>query len=458
MMKRIRMVAVGVLCVSAACVSAVEVSVIETRGDVSAAVARVAAAGGGRVVVPVGEWPTPSVRLSSNVELYLAEGARLVASTNRTDYTSLNLPYCEGDLMAVVMAAGATNVAITGCGEIFGNGTAWPQPGDYGGNQEGTRPRGIVFANSRDVRLSDFLLRDSPCWGIVIKNCDGVVAQRVKVDSHANANNDGFDIEARNVLIEDCDVDSGDDAFCLKSNDPGFVMENVTVRRCVGRSNCNAFKIGTASHGTVRNVLFENCRTEAPRRDFVARIGPHRGEPWFRHNQTHNWPGGPEKLAGMAGIAIECVDGGVVSGITCRGFDIKGMMVPIFVRGGTRTGRSCGTPPSNRRILRDILIADVEAVAESFVASSITGVAGCRPCGVRLENVTLVSKPGKSPPAANPVPEREGNYPEGNTFGMLPTRGLYIRHADDVVLKDVRIIGAEEKDVVCEDVKDFLRR
>lgn len=29
--------------------------------------------------------------------------------------------------------------------------------------------------------------------------------------------------------------------------------------------------------------------------------------------------------------------------------------------------------------------------------------------------------------------------------------------AGDVMLKDVRIIGAEDKDVVCEDVKDFLR-
>ena len=162
-------------------------------------------------------------------------------------------------------------------------------------------------------------------------------------------------------------------------------------------------------------------------------------------------------LAGMAGIAIECVDGGEVSGITCRGFDIKGMMVPIFVRGGTRTGRSCGTPPSDRRILRDILIADVKAVAESFVASSITGVDGCRPSDVRMKNMTLVCKSGKAPPTVNPVPEHEGAYPEGNMFGVLPTRGLYIRHADDVVLKNVRIVGAEGEDVVCEDVKGFLR-
>ncbi|MCQ2394305.1 MAG: glycosyl hydrolase family 28 protein, partial [Kiritimatiellae bacterium] len=176
-LRMIRGLVFGLACVVlVVCANAVEVSLPEAHGDVNAAVLRVVAAGGGRVVVPKGNWPTPSVKLASNVELFLADGARIVASTNRSDYMSLNLPYCEGDLMAIVTAVGATNVAITGRGEIFGNGTAWPQPGDYGGNQEGMRPRGIVFANCRDVRLSDFSLRDSPCWGIVIKNCDGVVA------------------------------------------------------------------------------------------------------------------------------------------------------------------------------------------------------------------------------------------------------------------------------------------
>ena len=411
-----------------------------------------AAKRGGRVDIPPGRHPVGQLSLRSNVELHLQKDSVLEGVVGLENYQTTNLPFSERTWCAVVSAVGVTNVSVTGIGEIYGNGRAWPQPKDCRGGGELGRPCGIFFANCRNVRLGDFLLRDAASWGVVFKCCENVVARRVRIDSHANANNDGFDIEARNVLIEDCDVDSGDDAFCLKSNDPGFVMENVTVRRCVGRSNCNAFKIGTASHGSVRSVLFENCRTEAPRRDFISRVGPHRGEPWFLYNRTREWPGGPEELAGMAGIAIECVDGGEVSGITCRGFDIKGMMVPIFVRGGTRTGRSCGTPPSNRRILRDILIADVKAVAESFVASSITGVEGCRPRDVRLENVTLVCKPGKSPPAANPVPEREGNYPEGNTFGMLPTRGLYIRHADNVMLKDVRIIGAEGKDVVCDDV------
>lgn len=182
------------------------------RGDASRwqrQIDEVGAAGGGRVVVPAGDWETCPLRLGSNVELHLEAGARLLASTSRSGYATLPVGYSEGALFGVVSAMGVTNVSITGCGEIVGRGEMWPQPGEYGGNQEGGRPRGIVFAACRDVRLADFTLRDSPCWGIVLKNCDGVIARRVKIDSHCNANNDGFDIEARNVRIEDCDVDTG---------------------------------------------------------------------------------------------------------------------------------------------------------------------------------------------------------------------------------------------------------
>ena len=52
----------------------------------------------------------------------------------------------------------------------------------------------------------------------------------------ANYNNDGFDIEAKNVLIEDCDIDVEDDAICGKIHDPAFVSENVVARPTIG--NC----------------------------------------------------------------------------------------------------------------------------------------------------------------------------------------------------------------------------
>ena len=444
----------------AAAVCAAEVSLVETRGDVNAAVGRVAASGGGRVFVPAGDWETPGLVLKSNVELHLEKGARILFATNLSGFVRLDVPRCEGCTHALVSAIGATNVAITGEGELVGRGGSWPQPGPH--QPHLIRPKGVVFANCRDIRLSDFLLRDSPSWGIVFKCCDGVVARRVRVDSHANANNDGFDIEARNVLLEYCDVDSGDDAYCLKSNDPDFVMENVTVRGCIGRSNCNGFKIGTASHGTVRRVRFENCLTEAPRRSFVSRVdapsAPKAGEEWFRFNRTREWPGGPEHLAGMAALAVECVDGGEVSDVVCSGLLVYGMMTPIFIRGGERTGRE--TPAGTKYVLKDVRVEGCVAVAESFVPSSVTGAGRCRPENVLLKNVRIRVKPHRAPCPDAEIPELPGKYPEANMFGLLPAHGLYVRHVTGLKLDDVvfEAAGDTRPRVRTEDVTDFAER
>ena len=177
---------------------------------------KAAAQGGGRVVVPAGRHVVGQIDLKSNVELHLERGAVLEGAVGLENYRVTELPYSEGTWSSIVSAIGVTNIAVTGEGEILGNGSAWPQPENYGGNQEGLRPRGLFFADCNDIRLSDFTLRDAACWGVVFKCCDGVDVRRVKIDSHANANNDGFDVEAKNVVIADCDIDTGDDAICLK--------------------------------------------------------------------------------------------------------------------------------------------------------------------------------------------------------------------------------------------------
>lgn len=408
---------------------------LSRRSWVQEAVDAAAATGGGRVVVPPGRHVTGTIMLKSNVELHLEEGAVLVASTNRADYVVLKPRFSEGNLLSIVMADGATNVAVTGKGEILGGGERWMRRKGVRHNTEGERPRGLVFKDCADVRLENFTLRDAACWGCVFHCCDGVTARNVKINSHANWNNDGFDIEAKNVLIENCDVDSGDDAYVLKSNNPGFVVENVIVRNCTGRSTSNVFKLGTASHGTMRNVLFENCRAEAPRRS----LRDEEGNDWFADYRAQRWAGATKGNQSLSAIAVECVDGGVVSNVVFRGIRARNTLVPIFVRGGMRRNRANGIPPSDNYVLSDICIADVDARAESFVASSITGVDGCRPKNIVLKNVHVDCKGGGATGAerTRSVPEFPGSYPESRMFRcMLPAYGLYVRHVDGIRLED----------------------
>lgn len=262
-MKAIALGAVGAILAGVPLVArAADAAAPDETAQWQQAIDAAAAKGGGRVTIPAGRHLVGQLDLRSNVEIHLAEGSVLEGLPGLKHYRVVELPFSEGTWSAILFAQNVTNVSVTGTGEIFGNGTAWKIPEGYGGNQEGLRARGLFFADSKGIRIEGFTLRDAACWGIVLKRCEGVTARRVTVDSHANANNDGFDVEAKDVLIEDCVVDAGDDAYCVKSNDPGFTVENVVVRRCVARSHSNGFKIGTATHGTVRNVA---SRTAAPR-------------------------------------------------------------------------------------------------------------------------------------------------------------------------------------------------
>ena len=401
------------------------------------------ARGGGRVTVPRGRHVTGGLVLRSNVELHLAHGAVLEGSSRTNDYPVVELPYSEGAWMAVVMAVGATNVAVTGEGEIFGNGTAFPVPPSGGGNQEGWRPRGLFFGNCRTVRLEGFRLRDAACWGCVVQCCEDVTIRRLAIDSHANRNNDGIDIEARNVLIADCDIDVGDDAVCLKSNNPDFVVENVVVSNVVARSHCANLKLGTASHGTMRNVLFTHCRIEASRRDFqYAPPGQGPRPFFFRDWCVRDFPASrPEESASFSAIAIECVDGGAVEDVTCSHIEIDGgTYVPIFVRAGRRLSRANGTPRGVQNRLKCVRIEHVRGRSLSAVPSSITGIGGFRVEDVTLRDVHLTVRGGGENAAERmrPVPEHEGRTPSAGMFVLpLPAYGLWARHVTGLTLDDV---------------------
>ena len=429
---------VAMLAVAVACVAA-GMDLPETdfwQGKIDA----VASMGGGKVTVPAGRHVVGQLDLRSNVELHLEKDAVLEGMVGLEHYRIVPLPFSEGLVWsAIVMAVSQTNVAITGHGQIYGNGTAWPQPEVYG-NHEGRRARGILFADCVGVRLEDFTLRDTACWGCVFKCCDGVTARRVTIDNHGNLNNDGFDIEARNVVIEDCDVDSGDDAFCLKSNNPDFSVENVIVRNCIGRSHCNAFKLGTASHGTMRNVRFENCRSAAPRRDFVDTrpSSPNFGKCCYTRGVRCGYPHG----TGQAAIAIENVDGGVVEDVVFENIEAFGCRVPLFIRGGTRAGRPCGTPPGDKYVFRNIKVRHVRGEALFGLASSITGVDGCRVKDVLLEDIDVVcAGAGAEESAAalsEPVPYIPGAYPDAVMFKhLLPAYGLYVDRVDGLSIDSV---------------------
>ena len=379
------------------------------------------ASGGGRIVIPSGIHMSKPFVLKDNVTLELAEGALLLASTNIADYAAHEGERC------FIYAENATNVAIVGKGTISGRGWAFKErKGIADESQPQALPVMMRFSRCRDVLLEDFTYRDCGAWGCHLRNCYGVTMRRVRCFNHVNNTNDGIDVESSNVLIEDCDIDADDDAICLKTeSDKSFAVTNVVIRNCRLASCCNAVKFGTGSYSDFRDVLIENC-------SFV------RAKANYRFSWWKTVPGVTNKICGIAGIALEVVDGGRMDGVTVRNIEMEGYQTPIFIRHHRRH------PPAEgeETFLRNILVENVRATADSRIASSITGVPGLRPRNIVLRNVALtVPGGGTAEDAAAKVPEKETDYPEAYMFDMmpLPACGLYVRHADGVVLENVDV-------------------
>ena len=389
--------------------------------DVQKLVDDAAAKGGGEAYVPAGRWEVKPFVMKSNVTLRLDDRAMIFASGNPDDYVKDPLR------RAFIFSEGAENIAIVGRGSINGRGSKFRElrslPGE---SQPQSLPVMIRLSTSRNVRLEDFTYYDCGAWGCHLRNCDGVTVRRIKCHSHVNNTNDGLDIESSNVLVEDCDIDSNDDALCFKTeSDKTFPVTNVVVRNCRLASCCNAIKFGTGTYCDMRGITIENCR--------LGRASANHGFQWHKSN-----PGVTNRICGIAGFAIEVVDGGRLDGLTIRNVEMEGYAVPVFVREQRRHEPA----PGKETYLRNVLVENVKAVADSRIASSITGVPGRRPRGITLRNVDILCPGGGTEEdAKRPVPELEKGYPDAHMFGhkALPAWGFYVRHADDVRFENVTL-------------------
>ncbi len=240
---------------------------------------------------------------------------------------------------------------------------------------------------------------------------------------------DGIDIaSSANVFISDCDIRCGDDAICIKSENPygaNLPTQNITITNCVLSTCCNGLKVGTATHGRIENIVFSNSIVTNEDVPLNERV--------------------------IAGMAIEMVDGGSLDGVLISNIRMKNVRTPIFVRLGERTGGREG-------YLRNVVIRGVDAVGAIY-PSSITGLPSHPVQGITLSNVTIhTEEQGKAAWVNNVVPENAKSYPEARMFGRLPSAGLYVRHAERVHLECVELI-ADEKEarpaLVCDDVCDL---
>ena len=404
---------------------------------------KVSRAGGGTVTIPAGNFYTGPIELKSGVELHLDMGARLLGIADIAAYESAHLVRDgkRSPFSALIYANFQSDIAVTGPGTIDGQGG---DPAfDTGKADPAGRPMIILFRECKNVVVSDIRLENAAHWVQYYTDCEGVRVSGVKVLSHCNYNNDGIDIESRDVVVTGCIFDCEDDAICLKGAGDNL-CENVAVSNCVAASNCNAVKLGTGSCTGYRNITISNitirAASESRFRDWSAKI-----------------EGVTAPITVISGIAVEVVDGGICENVNISNISMRDVQTPIFIRMGRR-GSSC----DNSR-LRGITISGVTAVCESMMTSSITGVPGLYPEDIYLSDIDITSPGGGTAEmAAMEVPEAEDTYPENRKLGhSLPASGLYIRHANNVFLSNVRFHFRTPDNrplIVTDDCKNIIKQ
>jgi hypothetical protein len=289
----------------------------------------------------------------------------------------------------------------------------------------------LEFVYCKNVRVEGITLTNAAGWTMRPVACESVYIRGIRVRNPIFApNTDGMDLTAcRNVFVSDCDIATGDDAICIKSeNSYGEMLptKNITVTNCVLSTCCNGFKIGTATRGAVENIVFSN-------------------------SVIYNDDATPLNERATAGIALEMVDGGTLDGVTISNIRVQNARTPIFIRLGKRT-------PGAASYLRNVMISGVNATG-AIVTSSITGVPGMPVEDITLADISIATSEHRRPEWTQySVPEQAANYPEARMFGLLPASGLYVRHANRICVSNLRL-QAEASDarpvIVCDDAHDL---
>ncbi|MBD7956493.1 glycoside hydrolase family 28 protein [Microbacterium sp. Sa4CUA7] len=403
-------------------------AVRQTTRALQDAIDRTADSGGGRVTITPGVHESGALRLRSHVELHLEQGAVLRFVPDPALYPLVGARW-EGATAAIhspcVYARNATDVSITGAGEIDGGGQWW-----WDAFREGTlahpRPTLLAFHGCTRVEVSGVTLIDSPSWTVHPLLCDDVRIVGVRIINPADSpNTDGIDPEScRDVLIDGCHIDVGDDCIAIKSGSEGaaerVACERITITGCRMLHGHGGVVIGSEMSGDVRGVTISDCVFEGT--DRGIRIKTRRGR------------------------------GGVVEDVQVSDITMDAVMCPIVVNPFYFCGPDGRLPQvSDRRPrpvdegtphIRDIRLARISATNVQACAAFISGLPEAPIAGLILEQIDISFAADPEPA----VPAMAEGVP------AMAAAGILLAFASDVHARGVRLTGVRGVAVATEDV------
>lgn len=375
--------------------------------------------GGGVVMLKNGIFISGTVILKDNVTLQVEKNAKLVGSSNPQDYKSIDTfvdAVGQERGTCLIGSLNATNIGISGEGIIDGNGAAFlaknlakkkkaigATDNKFGKN----RPFLLRFVKSTNITLKNIHLTEAAAWACHFFQSSNIVVDNISIYNHANKNNDGIDLDSsHNVVIKNCNINSGDDAICIKSTSP-LPTHDVKVSNCTLKSDWGAIKFGTESMGDFYNIDIRDCK-------------------------IYDNKGG--------GIKILSVDGANIYNVTIENIEMDNVDMPIFVRLGERLNTYRIAEKQAVGSIDNVVIKNITATTRSIENSRVSPPSGILMTGtpnhkignIKLENITITLPGGGKKEDITDVPEDEKRYPEFSFFKVLPAYGLYARHITDL--------------------------
>ena len=443
---------------------------------INAAIDAAAKAGGGTVYLPAGIYSSYSIRLKSNISLYLDHGAVLKAAVptekehydlpedNWSTYQDFGHSHWKNSL---IWGIGLHDITIQGFGLI--DGTEGITRGQAKMNGFPAANKAIALRECRNVTIRDISMLLCGHFAMLLTGVDNLTIDNVRCDT----NRDAFDIDCcANVRVSNCYVNTlNDDAIVLKcSYGLGYAKatENVTITNC----QVSGYDPGTLLDGTFKKTI-----TQAPDRD-----GP-TGRIKFGTESN----GGFKNITisncvfdNCRGIALETVDGAIIEDITVDNIAMRDIWnSPIYIRLGNRARGPKELPVS---VVRRVKLSNIVVKnADCRYASILFGLEGHPIEDVTLSNIYIQYKGGltmddvihqrgansfftrvnsaahgtrqsgveqepEKPGRPNPfdVPDMEKGYPEPSSHGILPAYGLFIKHAKNVRIDKVEFETLQE--------------
>lgn len=433
---------------------------------INKAIDAAAAAGGGTVLFTAGTYRSFSIRLKSNVALYLDQGATILAADPRDGDGKYDLPepnpwdqyqdfghsHWQNSL---IWGENLENISILGPGRIWGKGLVRsggqsrtreqnealekqgpdPKAGPFGypnardAVEPGWGNKSISLKLCRNVIIRDISILHGGHFAILATGVDNLTIDNVKIDT----NRDGIDVDAcKNVRISNCTINSPfDDGICPKSSYAlGYarVTENLTITNC----QVSGYDEGTLLDGTYKRAFRNQNGTFSPTGRIKFGTESNGG---FKNITVSNCV-----FDYSRGLALEAVDGALLEDVTISNITMRDISnSPIFLRLGSRNRG----PKETTRVgaMRRVIISNVVVYnADSKYSSIISGIPGYLIEDVRLSNIRVYAKGGGTrEQAALDPPERESIYPEPTMFGELPAYGFFIRHIKGLQMRDVEV-------------------